>query len=161
MVTTPSRQPGMALLVSLSLLLALTLIAVGAAQTTILELRMTRNGTDAALAFHAAEAALAAAERDIEAGIAPGVLAFQSYGGEAPWQTYAWPDSRSAYLVEVVAGIEDSEGVAIDVFRITARGRGPGGAGAWLQTTYGAASTPGADPALSGRLSWAVLQPPR
>lgn len=146
----------MVLLVSLGLLLSLTLAAVSAAQTTVLELRMARNGRDAALAFHAAEAALADAERAIMTG-AVHASPPRAYGERSRWQGHDWPDSQSAYLVEVVATIGAPPAGDIAVFRITARGRGPGGAVAWLQTTYGRAIAPGADPRMTGRLSWVAL----
>ena len=55
-------QDGTVLFLGLALLLAITAAALSAAQTTSLELRMSRNSHDAALAFHAADAALAEAE---------------------------------------------------------------------------------------------------
>ena len=152
-----AAQRGMVLLVSLSLLLALTLGALAAAQTTVLELRMTRNGADAALAFHAAETALAAAETAIGHGAAQGVLGNQSYGSDAPWRNYDWPDSPSAYVVEHVASIPNAQSPAVAVYRITARGEDPGGAVVRVQATYGVAVGPGADPAATGRLSWVAL----
>ena len=145
------RQRGMVLLVSLGLLLALTLAAVSAAQTTVLELRMARNGRDAALAFHAAETALLDAESAIAAGTVS-TLSPQAYAAAPPWQTHDWPDSESAYVVEAVGTVGE-----IEVLRVTARGRGPGSAVAWLQTTYGQANAPGADPRMTGRLSWVAL----
>ena len=149
-------QRGMVLLVSLGLLLSLTLAAVSAAQTTVLELRMARNGRDAALAFHAAEAALSDAERAIMAG-AVAALPPRGYGETPRWQSHPWPDSQSAYLVEAVASVGGPTPGDIGVFRVTARGRGPGVAVAWLQTTYGRANGPGADPRMTGRLSWVAL----
>ena len=145
----------MVLLVSLGLLLALTLAAVSAAQTTVLELRMARNGRDATLAFHAAEAALSEAEVAIMAGtVSP--LPPPAYGAAPPWQSHDWPDADSAYVVEAVATVGEPSG-EVAVFRVTARGRGPGSAVAWLQTTYGQANAPGANPRMTGRLSWVAL----
>ena len=146
----------MVLLVSLGLLLSLTLAAVSAAQTTVLELRMARNGRDAALALHTAEAALADAELAIVTG-AVSPLPPPAYGQAPPWQFHDWPDSDSAYLVEAVAVLAGPPFGDVAVFRITARGRGPGSAVAWLQTTYGRAA-PGADPRMTGRLSWVALR---
>ena len=145
----------MVLLISLGLLLSLTLAAVSAAQTTVLELRMARNGRDATLAFHAAEVALSDAESAIVAGtVSP--LSAPAYGATPSWQSHDWPDSDSAYVVEAIATVgEPSSEIA--VFRVTARGRGPGSAVAWLQTTYGRANAPGADPRMTGRLSWVAL----
>ena len=152
-----AAQRGMVLFVSLGLLLALTLGALAAAQTTVLELRMTRNGADAALAFYAAEAALAAAETAIGQGAAKPVLASQSYGDDAAWRDHGWPDSPSAYAIEHVASIPDAHSPEVAVYRITARGEGPGGAVVRVQATYGVALGPGADPATTGRLSWVAL----
>ncbi|MCY3814199.1 MAG: PilX N-terminal domain-containing pilus assembly protein [Gammaproteobacteria bacterium] len=156
MTAWPGAQRGLVLLVSLGLLLSLTLAAVSAAQTTVLELRMARNGRDAALAFHAAEAALADAEYAIRTGAAAALPA-RAYGEARRWELHHWPDTQSAYLVEAVATVGGPPPGAVAVFRITARGRGPGGAVAWLQTTYGRANAPGADPRMTGRLSWVAL----
>ncbi len=54
----PARQSGVALFISLVLLLVLTIIGVSSVQTTSLEVRMTRNEHDTMLAFQAAESAL-------------------------------------------------------------------------------------------------------
>ncbi|MCY4015244.1 MAG: PilX N-terminal domain-containing pilus assembly protein [Gammaproteobacteria bacterium] len=149
-------QRGMVLLISLGLLLSLTLAAVSAAQTTVLELRMARNGRDATIAFHAAEAALSEAESAIVAGtVSP--LSPPAYGAAPPWQSHDWPDSDSAYIVEAVATVGEPPSSQIAVFRVTARGQGPGGAVAWLQTTYGRSNAAGADPRMTGRLSWVAL----
>ena len=150
------RQRGMVLLVSLGLLLSLTLAAVSAAQTTVLELRMARNGRDAALAFHAAEAALSDAEAAIMSG-AVSPLPPRAYGETPPWQSHDWPESESAYVVEAVATVAGTPSGEVAVFRVTARGQGPGSAVAWLQTTYGRANSPGVNPRMIGRLSWVAL----
>lgn len=57
-----ARQRGVALFISLVLLLVLTIIGVSAVQTTSLETRMARNEHDTLLAFQAAESALRDAE---------------------------------------------------------------------------------------------------
>ncbi|MGI9326827.1 MAG: pilus assembly PilX family protein, partial [Pseudomonadales bacterium] len=59
-------QRGVALFISLVLLLVLTIIGVSAVQTTSLEVRMARNDYDSLLAFEAAESALRDAENQIE-----------------------------------------------------------------------------------------------
>lgn len=61
-----SKQLGVALFISLVLLLVLTIIGVSSVQTTSLEVRMTRNEHDRVLAFQAAESALRDAEAAIE-----------------------------------------------------------------------------------------------
>ena len=56
------RQQGVALFLSLVLLLVLTIVGVSSVQTTSLEVRMTRNHNDRTIAFQAAESALRDAE---------------------------------------------------------------------------------------------------
>ena len=63
----PKSQDGVALFISLVLLLVLTIIGVSSVQTTSLEVRMTRNEHDSMLAFQAAESALRDAEVVVEA----------------------------------------------------------------------------------------------
>jgi len=61
-VSLPKSQQGVALFISLVLLLVLTIIGVSSVQTTSLEVRMSRNEHDTLLAFQAAESALRDAE---------------------------------------------------------------------------------------------------
>ena len=61
------RNSGVALFISLVLLLMLTIIGVSAVQSTSLEVRMARNDHDGMLAFQAAESALRDAEDQLEA----------------------------------------------------------------------------------------------
>jgi type IV pilus assembly protein PilX len=63
---TPSRNSGLALFISLVMLLILTVLGVSAVQTTSIEERMARNSRDNSLAFQAAETALRDAEVYIE-----------------------------------------------------------------------------------------------
>jgi type IV pilus assembly protein PilX len=58
---------GVALFISLVLLLVLTILGVSVVQTTSLEIRMARNEHDTLLAFEAAESALRDAEAVLEA----------------------------------------------------------------------------------------------
>ena len=58
------QQSGVALFISLVLLLVLTIIGVSSVQTTSLEVRMTRNEHDSMLAFQAAESALEDGEQE-------------------------------------------------------------------------------------------------
>ena len=64
-LTSRQRNTGVALFISLVLLLLLTIIGISSVQTTTLEVRMARNEHDALLAFQAAESAL----RDAEAAL--------------------------------------------------------------------------------------------
>ena len=59
---TMKNQRGVALFISLVLLLVLTIIGVSAVQTTSMEERMARNTHDSVLAFEAAEVALRTGE---------------------------------------------------------------------------------------------------
>jgi type IV pilus assembly protein PilX len=61
-LSTRQHNTGVALFISLVLLLLLTIIGVSAVQTTTLEVRMARNEHDTLLAFQAAESALRDAE---------------------------------------------------------------------------------------------------
>lgn len=182
---TGARQRGIVLFVSLALLMAIAVGGIAAAQIATLELRMARNHRDAAMAFHAAEAALLEAETWLETAASdPGALfaidgggLFQAsgYGAEPPWRrSGAWGsgDSREVvnalpdvarqprYIVEwlstLVAPAAGSQPpVTIDIFRITARGTGIS-ASAMLQSTYGRTRN-GAPHAMAGRLSWTDL----
>ena len=65
-------QRGAALVMSLLIVLALLIIGISAARTALNAERAARAERDRHLAFHAAEAALSDAERDIEGGNEPG-----------------------------------------------------------------------------------------
>jgi type IV pilus assembly protein PilX len=78
-----SRNRGIALFISLVLLLVLTIIGVSSVQTTTLETRMARNEHDTLLAFQAAELALRDAERFLETGVK--TTAFSDDGAGGLW----------------------------------------------------------------------------
>jgi len=78
-----SRQQGMALFISLVLLLVLTIIGVSAVQTSTLETRMARNEHDSLLAFQAAESALRDAEAFLETVVSTAV--FSATGTNGLW----------------------------------------------------------------------------
>ena len=63
--TPRNRQSGVALLVALVLLVAVTLLGVSAMQSTILQERMSANYRDVEEAFNAAELALSRGEADL------------------------------------------------------------------------------------------------
>ncbi|MCK4494530.1 MAG: hypothetical protein KAU26_10770 [Methylococcales bacterium] len=65
--TSLKQQSGVVLVISLIMLLLLTLIAISGSQMTGLEEKMASNSRDQNLAFQAAESALRAAEKEIEA----------------------------------------------------------------------------------------------
>jgi type IV pilus assembly protein PilX len=129
-LTERTKQNGIVLFVSLVLLLVLTILAVSVVQTTSLEERMSRNASDAALAFQSAESALRDAEQFVETVVS--LAPFDAAGtnglwdtpvfGQAPrWETAAiWNDGRSVvaptninapvkrqprYIVEHVASV--------------------------------------------------------
>ena len=82
--TLPSQKPrGVALFISLVLLLVLTIIGISAVQSTSLEVRMARNDHDSLLAFQAAESALRDAEAAVEA--LPGTAGFVDTGVNGLW----------------------------------------------------------------------------
>lgn len=74
---------GVALFISLVLLLVLTIIGVSAVQTTTLETRMARNEHDSLIAFQAAESALRDAEVLLEGLV--NTAAFNDAGANGLW----------------------------------------------------------------------------
>ena len=77
-------QKGIALFISLVLLLVLTIVGVSSVQSTSLEERMARNAHDSVLAFQAAEMALRQAEEWLEANT-PDATAFSNGGAGGLW----------------------------------------------------------------------------
>lgn len=179
-----AKQRGIVLFVSLALLMAIAVGGIAAAQVATLELRMVRNHRDAAMAFHAADAALGEAEAWLEttaddpgplfAANSGGLFLAPGYGEEPIWRrTGIWTGSESRsvvnalqnvaqpprYIVEWLSTrVEPAVGGAppvVDLFRITARGTGVS-ASAILQSTYGRARG-GAAHGMAGRLSWTDL----
>lgn len=78
------QQSGVVLVISLIMLLLLTLIAISGSQNTGLEEKMASNSRDKNLAFQAAESALRAAEKEIEALISVTELNTQ-FNGTKGW----------------------------------------------------------------------------
>lgn len=68
LATVPTAQRGVALVVSLILLIVVTLIGLAAVQGTSTQMRMTSNFYDRAIAFQSAEAGLAAGAAALSAG---------------------------------------------------------------------------------------------
>ena len=81
--STIDHQRGVALFISLVLLLILTIIGVSAVQTTTLETRMARNEHDILLAFQAAESALRDAEEFLEGVVT--IANFTDAGADGLW----------------------------------------------------------------------------
>lgn len=111
------RQSGVALFISLVLLLVLTIIGISSVQTTSLEVRMTRNEHDSVLAFQAAESALRDAEARLEtivstAGFTPGgsggLYTVAEIGDEENWRDPGiWEGGNSIRAETEVAGVAE------------------------------------------------------
>lgn len=164
----PRGQRGAVLFLGLALLLAVTAGALSAAQTTSLELRMSRNSHEAALALRAADAALAEAEAWLGAAGDPADPRVYA-GGARYGETVAWRDQNvwtahghaaatplagvvdsPRLLIEKVTTYESPPGAFVDVFRVTVAGVGSHRASVVrLQATY-ARTRDGA----TRRLSW-------
>jgi len=149
----PEKQQGMALIVSLILLLVLTIIGLAGMDVTTLEERMAGNMKDRNIAFQGAEAALLEGEAYLASVVV--LPAFDGSNGlyepatdgTVRWDTVDWSDSnevvevsstsfndlstKPAYIIEdlAAAGSEDSLelGSAADTsrfYRVTARSTG-------------------------------------
>ena len=132
----PHSQRGVALFISLVLLLVLTIIGVSAVQTTSLEVRMARNDYDSLLAFQAAESALRDAELAIGALLSTDDFDDTGTNGlwriadldEAPrWETANWTggntvvaasavdevNTQPRYIIEHAATVQRAEGIEL------------------------------------------------
>lgn len=98
-----SRQQGMALVVSLILLIVVTLIGLAAIQGTTAQMRMTSNFYDRSLAFQAAEAGLAAGAAALEAGTT-NIRNCGQGGGNCNANPFDDTNLPAANLVTVAAG---------------------------------------------------------
>jgi type IV pilus assembly protein PilX len=93
------NQRGVALFISLVLLLVLTIIGVSAVQTTSMEERMARNTHDSVLAFEAAEVALRTGETFLRNNVNSTAL-FPAGGNNGLWkasdyaQTERWDQAN-------------------------------------------------------------------
>jgi len=106
---------GVALFISLVLLLVLTILGVSVVQTTSLEIRMARNEHDTLLAFEAAESALRDAEVAIEATTS--TFAYNDTGVGGLWDTpeltdanrwedtAVWSDGRTIVAATAMNGV--------------------------------------------------------
>ena len=99
-----SKQSGAALIVSLIFLVLLTLIAVTAMQSTILQEHMAGNTRDHMIAFQSAEAATQAAETSLGAGtlpsgtgvyLVPNTSPAAAYTSTHDWDNYNWAGSAA------------------------------------------------------------------
>lgn len=96
------RQRGVALFISLVLLLVLTIAGVSAVQTTSLEERMARNTHDSLLAFQSAESALREAEGWIIANV-NSTAQFSDAGTDGLWTTAPYDESDQRWEEDIWA----------------------------------------------------------
>jgi type IV pilus assembly protein PilX len=96
------RQRGVALFISLVLLLILTIVGISAVQTTTLETRMARNEHDTMLAFQAAESALRDAEDFLEGIVTTAV--FTDGGANGLWTIADFGDADRWTVANVWTG---------------------------------------------------------
>lgn len=110
------RSRGVALFISLVLLLVLTIIGVSAVQTTTLETRMARNEHDRLLAFQAAESALRDAEAFLDTvittdifsdGGAAGLWTVSDLGQPDRWEQAVWAAGTSVTAPTDVDGVSE------------------------------------------------------
>ena len=113
---------GVALFISLVLLLMLTIVGVSAVQTTTLEVRMARNEHDGMLAFQAAELALRDGEAAVDA--LAGIEGFVDSGANGLW-TLAPPDQVPRWQLPGVWGTDSSATVAAPTPVGVGRGQPP------------------------------------
>ncbi len=112
-------QKGIALFISLVLLLVLTIIGVSSVQSTSLEERMARNAHDSVLAFQAAEMALRQAEEwlvanapeaaDFSNGGAGGLWTAAPFGVNPRWENAGVWSAGSSVQVAVALGNVESQ----------------------------------------------------
>ena len=97
-----NRQNGSVLVISLIILVAMTLIGITAMRTSVLEEKMAGNLRDKELAFQAAEAALRAAEQNIQDSVIS-TVAFDTDGSDGLydksdvriWENISWDETDS------------------------------------------------------------------
>ena len=110
-----NKSAGIALFISLVILLMLTIMGVSAVQTTTLEVRMARNEHDTLLAFQSAESALRDAEATLD--LLTSAVGFTDAGTNGRW-TIAnlgaqdrwtldgiWTGNQSVTAASAIAGV--------------------------------------------------------
>lgn len=112
------QQRGVALFISLVVLLIITIIGVSAVQTTSLEERMAANARDHDIAFQAAESALTSGEGVVELLLPADVPGFggntngrylpSAVGTQPRWETVDWPGDATIPLADdTIPGVSD------------------------------------------------------
>lgn len=131
------KQKGVALFVSLVLLLVLTIVGVSAVQTTSLEERMARNTHDNVLAFQAAESALREAEQWVAANVVStasfvaggdnGRYSAAVFDQEENWSNAAtWAGGNSRVATAAVQGVAEQPRYIIEWVATVQRDDNPG-----------------------------------
>ena len=131
-----SRETGVALFISLVLLLVLTIIGVSAVQTTSLEERMARNSHDNVLAFQAAEAALREAENFLRNNInstatftaagTNGLWTAAQYNQAERWtQASIWTGANSVQIATAMTGVNQQPRYIIEWVATVQRAENP------------------------------------
>jgi len=103
-LSSRQKNTGVALFISLVLLLLLTIIGVSAVQTTTLEVRMARNEHDTLLAFQAAESALRDAEGQLD--LLTSAVNFTDAGTNGLWTIADIGDPNRWDLAGIWAGAQ-------------------------------------------------------
>jgi len=106
------RQQGVALFISLVLLLVLTIAGISAVQTTSLEERMARNTHDTLLAFQSAESALREAEGWIIANV-NSTAQFADNGNNGLWTTSPYDEAAERWEEDIWAD-DSALSIAVD-----------------------------------------------
>jgi type IV pilus assembly protein PilX len=158
------RQRGVALIISMILLLVLSVIGLAGMEVTGLEEKMAGNMRDRNIAFQAAEATLRDGENYLDAqAVLPafdgtnGLYAIPT-NGDKNWEEVVWSSSAAvvsysgpgfdslpaAYIIEDIAAASNSDSLEVGVpvddkryYRVTARAEGMSSTTAvMLQTVY-------------------------
>lgn len=144
---TFEQQRGVALFISLVLLLVLTIIGVSAVQTTSLEERMARNTHDNVLAFQAAESALREAENFLQnnvnstalftAGGNNGLWRAADYGQTDRWkQAGIWTGANSVQAATAVQSVAEQPRYLIEWVATVQRAENPSLLGSSYSTLF-------------------------
>jgi type IV pilus assembly protein PilX len=154
------RQSGSALVISLIILVAMTLIGITAMRTTVLEEKMAGNMRNKEIAFQAAEATLRAAERYIQNNVIS-TVAFDTDGSDGLynhddvriWENINWTDADSLeysdfgsynvatpprFVIQHLSTTGDSDKVVLDNI---GEGTGGGNVETFLITARGTGTT--------------------
>jgi type IV pilus assembly protein PilX len=131
------NQRGVALFISLVLLLVLTIIGVSAVQTTSMEERMARNTHDSVLAFEAAEVALRTGETFLRNNVNTtalfppggnnGLWKASNYGLAERWeQANIWSGTNSVVVpANTIAGVAEQPRYIIEFVATVQRSENP------------------------------------